>query len=175
MCTYCFTLADPLQVILISNLFKLVRSADLAALHAPALLPGVIRIHESASFPEIREFAKESRTAVEASIEGAASPAIDHMSESLADEKAALAELLVLMEKETTEKPDAFFQVALQTVAFSLSQLVRKRAFDDNEWKGVYVGPYLANFIGKASADKISLDLRAEWMAIDKVRPAASV
>lgn len=157
------------QVILISNLFKLVRSADLAAEHAPALLPGVIRINESASFPEIREFAKESRDAVSASTEGAAVPAVDHMTESLADEKAALKELLVLCEKASGEKVDDFFKVALETVAFSLSQLVRRRAFDDADWKNVYVSPYLSPFIGQSAAEALTAELRKNWMAIDKV------
>jgi hypothetical protein len=35
---------------LITNLFKLVRSSDLAAQHAPSVLPGIERIIESAAF-----------------------------------------------------------------------------------------------------------------------------
>lgn len=150
-------------------MFKLVRSADLAAEHAPALLPGVTRILDTASFPEIREFAKESKAAVEASIEGAAVPAIDHMTESLEDEKSALVELENLVEKESGEKPDEFFKIALASVAFSLSQLVRRRAFDEAEWKNVYVGPYLSGFIGAVAAEALSVELRTRWMAIDKV------
>ncbi|KAK4702417.1 elongation factor 3, partial [Phenoliferia sp. Uapishka_3] len=157
-------------VILITNLFKLVRSNDLAALHSPNVLPGIDRIIESAAFPEIRAFAVEAKKAVEASIEGAASPAIDHMTESAEDEKAAFQELLILLEQETGEKPDAFFQVALQTVAFTLSQLVRKRSFDESEWNGVYIAPYLANFVGKEKADALSVELRKRWMAIEKAR-----
>lgn len=164
------TCATRSQVILITNLFKLVRSNDLAALHSPTVLPGIERIIESAAFPEIRAFAVEAKKAVEQSIEGAASPAVDHMTESLEDEKAAFKELLSLLEKETGEKPDEFFQVALHTVAFAISQLVRKRSFDDADWKAVYVAPYLANFIGKPAADALAVELRKRWMAIENVR-----
>ncbi|KAL8281105.1 hypothetical protein RQP46_006463 [Phenoliferia psychrophenolica] len=157
-------------VILITNLFKLVRSNDLAALHSPNVLPGIDRIIESAAFPEIRAFAVEAKKAVEQSIEGAASPAIDHMTESLEDEKNAFKELVSLAEKESGEKPDEFFQVALQTVAFLISQLVRKRSFDDADWKTVYVAPYLANFLGKPTAEALAVELRKRWMAIENAR-----
>lgn len=153
-------------------MFKLVRSPDLAALHAAAVLPGINRIIESAAFPEIRAFAEEAKSAVEASIEGAAVPAIDHLTEALVDEKAAFAELVSIAEKETGEKPDEFFQVAIAFVAYSISQMVRKRAFDESEWKGVYVGPYLANFIGKPAAEAISIELRKRWMDIERVSPS---
>ena len=158
------------QVILVSNLFKLVRSCDLAALHAPAVLPGIARIIESAAFPEIRAFALESQTAVQTAIEGAAVPAIDHLTEALVDEKAAFKELVSMIQKETGEKPDDFFQVALASVAYSISQMVRKRAFDEAQWKGTYVGPYLQSFIGKPLADSISIELRKRWMEIERVR-----
>lgn len=151
-------------------MFKLVRSNDLAALHSPVVLPGIQRILESAAFPEIRAFAVEAKKAVEAAIEGAAVPAIDHMTESVEDEASAFKELLLLLEKETGEKPDEFFQVTLHTVAFAISQLVRKRSFDDAAWTAIYVAPYLANFVSKSSAEALAVELKKRWMAIEHVR-----
>lgn len=75
-----------------------------------------------------------------------------------------------MIQKETGEKPDDFFQVALASVAYSISQMVRKRAFDEAQWKGTYVGPYLQSFIGKPLADSISIELRKRWMEIERVR-----
>lgn len=91
------------------------------------------------------------------------------MSESLEDEKLALEELLAMLEKETGEKADDFFKISLANVAYSMSQMVRKRVFDEAEWKGVYVGPYLASFVGKPSSDALSTELRKRWMEIEKV------
>lgn len=91
------------------------------------------------------------------------------MTESAEDEKVCFTELLGLMEKETGAKPDAFEQVGLHSVAFAISQLVRKRAFDEAEWKGVYVGPYLKPFAGLRAAEGLAVELRKRWMEIDKV------
>ncbi|KAM0753090.1 hypothetical protein T439DRAFT_299360 [Meredithblackwellia eburnea MCA 4105] len=157
-------------VILITNLFKLVRSNDLAALHSPTVLPGVERIIESAAFPEIRAFAEQAKEAVLAAIEGAAVPAVDHLTESLEDEKAAFKDLNALLEKETGTQPDAFFQIALQAIAFSVSQLVRKRSFNEPEWKNTYVAPYLANFISKEKSEALAIEVRKRWMEIEKAR-----
>lgn len=158
------------QVVLITNLFKLVRSPDLAAQHAPAVLPGIDRVIESAAFPEIRAFAEEAKTAVNAATEGAAVPAVDYLTEAVADEKAANNEIKALVEKQTGEAPDSFFATAIASVAFSISQLVRKRAFGDTEWKDVYVAPYLANFMDKAAAEALAVELKKRWMEVDKSR-----
>jgi len=164
------TIVQRQTVVLTTNLFKLVRSADLAAVHAPNIRPGVERIFESAAFPEIRAFAEKALQAIDASIEGAAVPAVDHLTEALADEKSAFDEIVILVEKSTGTKPDAFFQVAIKYAAYALAQLVRHRAFGESDWKAVYIGPYLANFIAKDKAEEISVELRTRWMAIDKAR-----
>jgi elongation factor 3 len=157
-------------VILITNLFKLVRTPDLAALHSANVLPGIERIIESASFPEIRAFAEQAKEAVDAATEGAAVPAVDHMSESVEDAKTVYNDLVTLLEKQTGTKPDDFFQVSLRYVAFAVSHLVRRRAFDDKEWTQVYVGRYLDKFIPKPQAEALAIELKKRWMEIDKNR-----
>ncbi|KAM0790998.1 hypothetical protein ACM66B_004298 [Microbotryomycetes sp. NB124-2] len=157
-------------VVLITNLFKLVRSPDLAAQHAPAVSPGIDRIIEGAAFPEIRAFAEEAKKAVDAACEGAATPAVDHFTEALADEKAIYTELQNSVETTTGSKPDEFVNVSLAYVAYAVSHLVRKRAFGDKEWKDTYVGPYLGNFMDKSVAEGIAADLKKRWMDVDKSR-----
>ncbi|KAK4048102.1 [NU+] prion formation protein 1 [Microbotryomycetes sp. JL201] len=157
-------------VVLITNLFKLVRSPDLAAQHAAAVSPGIDRIIEGAAFPEIRAFAEEAKQAVDAACEGAATPAVDHFTEALADEKAIYTELQNSVETATGSKPDEFANVSLAYIAYAVSHLVRKRAFGDKEWKETYVGPYLSTFMDKTVADGIAADLKKRWMDVDKSR-----
>ncbi|SCV69597.1 BQ2448_2617 [Microbotryum intermedium] len=158
------------SVVLITNLFKLVRSSDLAALHAPAVLPGIERIIESAAFPEIRAFAEEAKKTVDASKEGAQVPAVDHLSEAAEDEKRAFTETQGLVAKASGGKPDAFADQALSYVAYAISHLTRKRQFDEKDWRESYVGPYLEPLVGKAFAESLSVELLKRWMAIDKSR-----
>ncbi|GAA6061360.1 hypothetical protein JCM10212_005814 [Sporobolomyces blumeae] len=157
-------------VVLITNLFKLVRSADLAALHAPAVLPGIERIIESAAFPEIRAFAEEAKRAVDKACVGASAVAVDHLSEAAVDERTAFAELVSLVEKHTGEKPDAFAEQSLAYASFAIAHLTRKRAFGLKDWQNTYVSPYLAHFVGKENADAIAAEELKRWMAVDKVR-----
>ncbi|KAK4055435.1 [NU+] prion formation protein 1 [Microbotryomycetes sp. JL221] len=157
-------------VVLITNLFKLVRTPDLAAQHAPAVSPGIDRIIEGAAFPEIRAFAEEAKKAVDAACEGAASPAIDHFTEALADEKAIFSEVQNSVETATGNKPDEFQNMAIAYVAYSVSHLVRKRAFGDKEWKEIYVAPYLVNFMEKGAAENVAAELKKRWMDVDKSR-----
>ena len=157
-------------VVLITNLFKLVRSSDLAAQHAPSVLPGIERIIESAAFPEIRAFAEEAKRAVDKSCVGAAVPAVDHLTEALGDEKTAFAQLMELAEKHTGERPDAFAEVSFKFAAYAIAQLVRKRALGEKEWRETYVAPYLAHFVGKDVAVSISDEMLKKWVAVDKER-----
>lgn len=157
-------------VVLITNLFKLVRSADLAALHSPAVLPGIERIIESAAFPEIRAFAEEAKRAVDKACVGAAVPAVDHLTEAAGDEKVAYAQLASLVEKHTGEKPDAFVERSLAYSSFAIAHLTRKRSFALKDWQSLYVSPYLATFVGKESADSIAQEELKRWMDVDKKR-----
>lgn len=150
-------------------MFKLVRSEDLAALHSTAVLPGIERIIDSAAFPEIRAFAVSAKEAVDTASAGAAVPAVDYLSEAAKDEKTIYAELQELAEKQTGEKTDDFFNQSIAYAAYAVSQLVRKRAFEDKEWKGVYVSPYLNKFIAESAADAITAELINRWLAVDKV------
>ncbi|ORY74783.1 P-loop containing nucleoside triphosphate hydrolase protein [Leucosporidium creatinivorum] len=164
------TIVQRQTVVLITNLFKLVRSEDLAALHSAAVLPGIERIIESAAFPEIRAFAVSAKEAVDTASAGAAVPAVDHLSEAAKDEKTVYAELQELVEKQTGEKTDDFFNKSIAYSAYAVSHLVRKRAFEDKEWKGVYVSPYLNKFIAESAADAISAELIKRWLDVDKSR-----
>ncbi|GAA5856828.1 hypothetical protein JCM8547_008863 [Rhodosporidiobolus lusitaniae] len=157
-------------VVLVTNLFKLVRSSDLAALHAPAVLPGIERIIETAAFPEIRAFAETAKTAVNKSCVGATIPAVDHFSESAEDEKKIQKELVELYEKESGEKPDAFALESVNSAAYAAAQLVRKRALGNKEWQETYVAPYLAHFVGKDAATAITAELLKRWIKIDEDR-----
>ncbi|GAA5874427.1 hypothetical protein JCM16303_005850 [Sporobolomyces ruberrimus] len=157
-------------VVLITNLFKLVRTADLAALHAPAVLPGIERIIESAAFPEIRAFAEEAKRAVDKACIGAAVPAVDHLTEAAEDEKVAYKQLSTLVEKHSGEKPDAFAQQSLSYASFAISHLTRKRSFGLKDWQSLYVAPYLAAFVGKESAESIAAEELKRWMDVDKKR-----
>ncbi|BGP40306.1 [NU+] prion formation protein 1 [Rhodotorula kratochvilovae] len=157
-------------VILLTNLFKLVRSPDLAGAHADAVLPGIERIIESAAFPEIRAFAEAAKKAVDKSIIGASIPAIDHLSEALGDERTAYTQLMAVVEEKTGEKPDAFVEQSIKTAAYAVSQLVRKRALGEKEWKDQYVAPYIAHFVGKEAAAEIAEDLLKKWVIVDKER-----
>ena len=158
------------QVVLVTNLFKLVRTPDLAAAHCDAVLPGIERIIESAAFPEIRAFAETAKKAVDKSIVGASIPAIDHLSEALGDERTAYSQLVEAVEAKSGAMSDAFVEASIKTAAYAVSQLVRKRALGEKEWKDQYVGPYIAHFVGKDAADEISLDLLKKWVAVDKER-----
>ncbi|GAA6034117.1 hypothetical protein JCM8097_000704 [Rhodosporidiobolus ruineniae] len=157
-------------VVLLTNLFKLVRSSDLAALHAPAVLPGIERIIETAAFPEIRAFAEQAKQAVDKACVGASVPAVDHFSEAAKDEEKALAELSELIEKETGSKPDGFATQSVKSAAFAVAQLVRKRMLSEKEWQDQYVAPYLAHFVGKEAASSITAELLARWVKIDEDR-----
>ncbi|GAA5996681.1 uncharacterized protein JCM10292_003132 [Rhodotorula paludigena] len=157
-------------VVLTTNLFKLVRSPDLAASHADAVLPGIERIIESAAFPEIRAFAEEAKRAVQKSVQGASIPAIDHLTEALGDERTAYAQLMEAVEQQTGDKVDAFAEQSIKSAAFAIAQLVRKRQLSEKEWKDQYVAPYVAHFVGQEASEKIALDLLAKWVAVDKER-----
>ncbi|BGO99720.1 [NU+] prion formation protein 1 [Rhodotorula toruloides] len=164
------TIVQRQTVVLVTNLFKLVRSPDLAALHAPHVLPGIERIIESAAFPEIRAFAEEAKRAVDKSVVGASVPAVDHFSEAAKDEQTALSQLVELAEKHTGERPDGFAQQSFRSAAFALAQLVRKRDLSEKLWRETYVAPYLAHFVGKDAALAISDELLKRWVAVDKER-----
>jgi elongation factor 3 len=158
-------------VILIANLFKLVRSNKLAATHMLVLQPGVRRIIESASFPEIRELAKEADLAMTEAAHGASVPAsAGDVTPATEDEKLALEILSSLVAKATGEKPDEFMQTSLLYVAFAIASLVRRRSFDEAIWVEVYLVPYLVRFMGEEQAQTVAREVRKRWMAIDKVR-----
>lgn len=164
-------------VMLCSNLFKLVRSPDLAAKHVPHVLPGVTRIFESAAFPEIREFAKESKETLENSIVGAA----EHVSEE--DEKKQLFEdihqardmLKSLYTKETGAAPTEFANTSLQWVSHTIGQLVQERDFNEQQWSGLYVGPYLARLMTERQAKAMDAEVLKRWLEIDEKRNMAGL
>lgn len=164
-------------VMLCSNLFKLVRSPDLAAKHTPHVLPGVTRIYESAAFPEIREFAKEAKQALEKSVLGAA----DNVSEEaekkqlVDDANQAFDMLHSLYAKETGVASTQFAETSLRWVAQSEAQLVQERDFAEEQWFGVYVGPYLARLMPDLQAKAMTAEVLKRWLDVDQKRNMAGL
>ncbi|GAA5954301.1 hypothetical protein JCM10213_009166, partial [Rhodosporidiobolus nylandii] len=156
-------------VVLLTNLFKLVRSSDLAAQHAPSVLPGIERIIETAAFPEIRAFAEQAKQAVDKACVGASVPAVDHFSEAAKDEQTAFGELVEAVAKQSGEKPDAFAEQSLRYAAFAIGQLVRKRMLSQKEWD-LYVAPYVKHFAGEEGAAVITTELLKKWEKVDEER-----
>ncbi|CAH7690725.1 P-loop containing nucleoside triphosphate hydrolase protein, partial [Phakopsora pachyrhizi] len=177
-------------VILVGNLFKLVRSPELAHLHLSNLFPGVNRIAETASFPEVREFAQQ---AVKALILSAGAddetvlalkktglgstgpspntstpgtPAIKSVDE---DQMLAQKYLTKLLKRFTDHDPDPFLQVSLAYQSSCISNLVSKRNFDEAQWIR-YTVPYLSRFISEADAERLAKENLKQWLAIDKER-----
>ncbi|GAA99754.1 hypothetical protein E5Q_06457 [Mixia osmundae IAM 14324] len=163
-------------VILIGNLFKLVRSFELAAHHVPHLLPGVSKIAETAAFPEVRAFgrdAKQSMLAASAGVETeAAEEALDPSPD---DEKTSVSLLVELFTKQTGAAPDAFVQTTLSYVSHAVSVLVKKRDFDDKQWQDVYVAPYLARFMSSTQAQSVCKEANRQWVEIDLKRNASDL
>ena len=160
------------SVLLVANMFKMVRSPDLAAKHVPRLLPGVTKIYESAAFPEIRAFAGEAKDALEASIVGAAATVSDEAEKKQLAEDAqkALEMLFSLVTKEMgTGAPSGPFATSLAWVSTTISQLVSKRDFADEQWKSVYVAPYLARFMPENQARAVAAEALKRWIEIDRV------
>lgn len=162
------------SVILISNLFKLVRSAELAAQYAPLLLPGVTRIAEGAAFPEIRAFATEAKQSCENSMEGAEKELAKEGEVAQAgaqDEELAFSELSKLAAKMNGGvQPDAFMQVSLRYVAYAIAALVKKRDFEEASWQKTYVAPYLARFVDEAAAQSVTKETLRHWLEVDRQR-----
>lgn len=163
-------------VILISNLFKLVRSPVLAAEYGPVVLPGVVKIAEGAAFPEIRDFANEAKESIENGMVGAdvilaKEGAVEAAAKE--DERLALQELMKLVTKfNGGVLPDAFMQVALSYVSYAIAALVRKREFDEKTWLEIYVGPYLARFLDAPVVESIVKETIRHWLEVDKSRHA---
>lgn len=165
-------------VILISNLFKLVRSVDLAKQYAPILLPGVTRIAEGAAFPEIREFASEAKQSCENSMGGVDAAATNGTSSAAPpnseDEALAYQELQQLFTKQNGGvEADVFAQIVLRYVSSGIASLVKDRNFDEATWQGTYLGPYLARFFDDITAKSIVTEAMKYWLEVDKVRNAS--
>ncbi|KAH9808947.1 P-loop containing nucleoside triphosphate hydrolase protein [Melampsora americana] len=177
-------------VILVGNLFKLVRSPDLAHDHLKNLFPGVHRIAETASFPEVREFALQAVNTLTISA-GADEETIANLKKTglgstgpspnssipgtpaikLVDEDQILAEksLILLIKKFANEDTDSFMRTSLTYQATCIASLVRKRDFDEAQWTK-YTVPYLSRFIPAATAEQIAKENLKRWLEIDKER-----
>ncbi|MBW0475024.1 hypothetical protein O181_014739 [Austropuccinia psidii MF-1] len=177
-------------VILIANLFKLVRSPELAHLHLKNLFPGVNRIAETASFPEVREFALQAVNTLILS-SGADEITINELKKTgqastgpspipstpgtpslkMADEDDVLAEKLLssLLKKMANQTVDPFLQTSILFQSRCISCLVRKRDFDETRWNS-YIVPYLTPFIPTDTADLIAKENLKQWLEIDKER-----
>lgn len=177
-------------VILVGNLFKLVRSPELAHLHLKNLFPGVNRIAETASFPEVREFALQAVNALilssgadEATVAALKNTALASTGPSpipstpgtpsakLTDEDEILAHrsLKSLIEKMSNATINPFLETSISYQAGSIASLVRKRDFDEAQWSR-YTVPYLSRFMPAENAEKIAKENLTRWLDIDKER-----
>ena len=141
-------------VLLATNLFKMVRTPHLAAKHVPSILPGITRIAESASFPEIRDHARNAEQVLIAAATGGDPEGTPAEKRVVQDVALAQHSLISLVTKTTGEAPGTFVTTALAWIADAIAALVRKRIFDDKAWADVYVGPYLARFVPVCSSNQ---------------------
>lgn len=155
----------------------MVRSPDLAAKHYPLIYPGVTRIYESASFPELRAFAGEAKTSLENSIVGAAENVSDEVDQKqlAEDEKTAFEMLSSLVQKETGAEVTQFVSTSLAWVAFTISHLVKNRDFAEATWNDVYVGPYLRQFMDETKSHALAVEVLKRWIETDRVGSKVSL
>jgi elongation factor 3 len=159
-------------VLLATNLFKMVRSANLAAEHTPTLLPGIEKVAKGAAFPEIRDYAAEAQRVLTEAALGGHAEAGEVDRQHVADQAMALDLLAGLIAKETGVDVDAFAQVSLGWVSYALAGLVRDRNFTEPEWLSTYLDPYLSRFMPTAQAEGVAREVQKRWLEIDRVRHA---
>ncbi|POW07506.1 hypothetical protein PSHT_09926 [Puccinia striiformis] len=168
----------------------LVRSPELAHLHLKNLFPGVNRIAETASFPEVREFALQAVNALilSSGADEATVAALKNTAQAstgptpapstpgtpsvkLTDEDEILAHrsLKSLIHKMAHVTVNPFIETSIAYQAGSIASLVRKRDFEEAQWTR-YTVPYLTRFMPAGDAEKIAKENLKRWLEIDKER-----
>ncbi|KAK0569483.1 [NU+] prion formation protein 1 [Tilletia horrida] len=165
-------------VIVIDNLCKLVRDPHQASRFLPALTPGVERIEQGASFPEVRELAlaalktlQEATKAVDASAEQA-----DPIKVFEQAKNAALDAILATIQphlppEHENAKSDDWALQGLDYLAKLIVRLADKRIMVASTWNEVYVLPYLRRVCASPqAAEEATKALRDMYVELDTAR-----
>jgi len=161
--------------IIVENLTKLVKDPHEASKFLPALTPGVERIAEGASFPEVRAYAQSALdTLREATkVVGEAKEDEDPKKIYLTAKKQALQRIKDVVSKNAGAQiaDDAWCQIGYEWVASLIPRLADKRIVHASAWDEVYVLPYLRRTCGNVDHAKAATDaLRKEYVALDTER-----
>lgn len=162
--------------IIIENLTKLVKDPHEASKFLPTLTPGVQRIAEGASFPEVRQHAQSALDTLNEATRavGGATEEEDPKKAYDIAKKQALQRLNAKVGNEGAVvgvEKDAWAQKGLDWVASMLPRLADKRVVQPSAWNDVYVLPYLRRICPDVeSAQKATDVLRAEYSALDTER-----
>ena len=178
-------------VIVIDNLVKLVRDPVIAARYLSSLVDGVEKIMNTASFPEVRNFASAAHATLLKA--GASSGAVPPLPRDVATETQEVeSQLLALLPPEVvTFSPNEpsiprapFHPIFSQSLHFA-STLIANLLFtsqytDAAVWKrcvGVYLGPYLHHYTGSDDPGGAAFaeSARNHFYAIFKARHAPAV
>ncbi|KAI9599766.1 hypothetical protein KEM48_006692 [Puccinia striiformis f. sp. tritici PST-130] len=173
--------------------WQLVQARPIPRAGTPSLeepFPGVNRIAETASFPEVREFALQAVNALilssgadEATVAALKNTAPASTgptpvpstpgtpSAKLTDEDEILAHrsLKSLIHKMAHVTVNPFIETSIAYQAGSIASLVRKRDFEEAQWTR-YTVPYLTRFMPAGDAEKIAKENLKRWLEIDKER-----
>ncbi|KAH8929124.1 hypothetical protein BT69DRAFT_1236292 [Atractiella rhizophila] len=163
------------SVILIGNLFKLIRDRSLARRQFVSLIGGVQRIEKDASFPEVREFAREARVAMEASADLKAGDKVEEKGWTReSDENKTSAYLAENISKRFGElrgtSPDvATFHAYVSSFVVGLAD---RREFDEATWMQK-LERYFWRVVGDGKPEEIKdiiTGLNKCWKSLDKER-----
>lgn len=166
-------------VVVIDNLCKLVRDPHEASRFLPALTPGVERIEQGASFPEVREYARNALNTLQAATKAVGEAKASDEDPIAAFEQAksaALGSLIAaiqgnLPEEHANVKSDEFALAGLNWCAALIVRLANKRVVQAAPWDDVYVLPYLRRICASPEAAKKSTDfLRQQYVELDRAR-----
>ena len=165
-------------VVVVDNLCKLVRDPHEASRFLPTLTPGVERIEKGASFPEVREHAKNAMETLTA-----ATKAVGDTSQNADPKKvfqqakdeaiSAIAKALEphLPEQHRDVKADKWAFVGVEYVAKLIVRLAEKRIVQASAWNDVYVLPYFRRICASPEAAAAATDdLRKVYVELDKSR-----
>ena len=163
------------SVIIVDNLCKLVRNPHTAAKFLPELMPSVVRIKDTASFPEVREHAKSAHDTLTAAFAAAG----EH---SQPDKEAAEMRAAALERVSAAVAPhvptgvdtahDEWTQRGLRYVARLITRLADKRIMHEEAWDEIYVEPYLRRVCARDSnGAQVAADaLRDTYVKLDTER-----
>lgn len=164
--------------IIIENLTKLVKDPHEASKFLPALTPGVARIAEGASFPEVRQHAQSALdTLNEATRIVGDSKADEDPKKAYEQAKAdALQTLNATISQESGRKieQDSWAQQGLVWVAGLIPRLADKRIVHAEAWNDVYVLPYIRRITPEV-AQKVTDAVRDKYTKLDTERFGAPI